>query len=98
MDGRAEKVVGLGYEYADGAIGYLRERIPEKERLPLDMAVFAGSAAGALLATAYKNVFVIKENPEDAREWLASTLAAATKHIMDDFGHPIRILVVENEK
>ncbi len=98
MTERSRVVVALGYEYANKAIDYLEDRIPETEREPLDMAVFSGSAASALLATAYKNVYQIKKDPKEAHKWLAAMLSAATEHIGDDFGHSVRVLIVEKNE
>ncbi len=98
MEDRARRAVEFGYKYANDAITFLKDAIPERERHPMDMAVFAGSAAAALLATAYKNVYMIKKDPKEARNWLAAMLSAATEHIGDDFGHSVRVLVVEKEE
>ena len=95
MEKRSERVVEMGYEYANNAIEFLKKAIPETERHPLDMAAFSGSAAAALLATAYKNVIKITKDAQEARIWLASNLEAAATHISEDSGYEVKILVVE---
>ncbi len=97
MDDQAKRVVELGYQYANEAIDYLKGAITESDRKPLDMAVFTGSAAAALLATAYMNVFKIKGDAKEARDWLSAVLIGAATHISQDSGYEVKILLVEKE-